>query len=74
MNKKKLNNDRVKAGKKGGFYRGGRKPMKFLRHKAVLALYTLSLILDVSARKLAGKENDNTEYYVKFLHYDCWYC
>ncbi|MCM1181232.1 MAG: hypothetical protein NC347_13310 [Clostridium sp.] len=48
--------------------------MKFLRHKAVLALYTLSLILDVAARKLAGKENDNTEYYVKFLHYDCWYC
>ena len=45
-----------------------------MRDMIVVMLYTLSLMIDVMARKIAGKENEDKEYFVSCFGHSCWYC
>lgn len=45
-----------------------------MRDMIVVMLYTLSLMIDVMARKIAGSENEDKEYFVSWFGHDCWYC
>ena len=45
-----------------------------MRNRIVMIFFTLSLAFSVLGRMIAGKENEDKEYEVHFLHYTEWNC